>query len=303
MTSPARVTELGDIEIAGPRNAPVIVVLGGISSSRHVTASAADPSPGWWGEFVGPDKTIDTNQFRVVSIDYNASSNASRRVSAWDHAAALARALDNEGIERIRGIVGASYGGTVALAFCVLEPERADRLIVYGAAHESAPIATAHRALQRKVVELGLRAGYGREALVIARGLAITTYSTAKDFADQFRAVDPAERCRNIDERLAEAGEQFADHMTPERFLDLSRSLDTDWVDPTRIRTPTTLIGVVEDALVPLSQLRALESLIGSNCTLEIVSSRHGHDAFLNDIASIAPIVSRALKTPLAIVP
>ena len=303
MTSAVRVTELRDIEIVGPRDAPVVVVLGGISSSRHVTASPADPSPGWWEAFVGPDKTIDTNQFRVASIDYNVPSNGSSRVSAWDHAAALARALDNEGIERIRGIVGASYGGTVALAFCALEPERADRLIVYGAAHESAPIATAHRVLQRKVVELGLRAGYGREALVIARGLAVTTYSTAKDFADQFRAADPGERCDAIDERLAEAGERFAEHMTPERFLDLSRSLDTDWIDPARIRTPTTLIGVVEDALVPLSQLRALASLIGPACTLEIVSSRHGHDAFLNDTASIAPIVSQALKTPLAIVP
>src|SRR5437773_9681989 len=35
-------------EIVGPRGAPVVAVLGGISASRHVTSSVSDPSPGWW---------------------------------------------------------------------------------------------------------------------------------------------------------------------------------------------------------------------------------------------------------------
>jgi len=301
MTCAAIVSEAQDIEIVGPPKAPVVVVLGGISASSHVTASAANPLPGWWNDFVGPGRTIDTDSFRVASIDYRGPSNGSRAFSAYDQASALGRALDAEGIERVHAVVGASYGGTVALAFGVLEPDRADRLIVYGACHESTPITAARRILQRKVVELGLRTGCAEEALVIARGLAVTTYSTAEAFAELFDATDPRERCDGIDEFLVNEGERFAEHVTPERFLELSRSLDTDSIDARRIRTPTTLIGVAEDALVPVSQLRELGRLIGPACTLEIVSSRHGHDAFLNDPAVIAPIVTRALQTSLAI--
>ena len=297
MTCVALVPETQDLEIVGPPNAPVVVVLGGISASSHVTASSANPLPGWWNDFVGPGRTIDTDSFRVASIDYHGTSNGTRALSAYDQARALGRALDAEGIDRVHAVVGASFGGTVALAFGVLEPHRCDRLIVYGACHESAPIATARRVLQRKVVELGIRAGRGKEALVIARGLAITTYSTAEAFADQFDATDPRERCDGIDEFLAVEGQRFAEHVTPERFLELTWSLDTDSIDVRRIRTPTTLIGVAEDALVPIGQLRELADLIGPSCTLQIVSSRHGHDAFLNDPAVIAPIVSRALQT------
>jgi homoserine O-acetyltransferase/O-succinyltransferase len=284
-----------EIEIVGPADAPVIVVLGGISASRHVTESADNPLPGWWSNFVGPRKTIDTRRFRVASIDYHASSAEAGPLSSRDHALALCEALDAEGIDRLHAVVGASYGGTVALAFGALEPDRADHLIVYGAAHESAPIAAAHRILQRKVVELGIRAGLEREALVIARGLATTTYTTAEAFAGRFTAATPYERCDDIDEFLAAEGKRFASHCTPEKFLALSRSLDLDWIDPRSIRTPTTLIGVEEDALVPVSHLRLLADLIGAPCTLEIVNSRYGHDAFLDDPSVIASIVARVL--------
>ncbi|HEU4417372.1 MAG TPA: homoserine O-acetyltransferase, partial [Planctomycetota bacterium] len=41
-------------ERQGPVRAPVVVVLGGISAGRHVSAHAAVPGPGWWQDFVGP---------------------------------------------------------------------------------------------------------------------------------------------------------------------------------------------------------------------------------------------------------
>jgi len=57
-------------EIIGPRGAPVVAVLGGISASKHVASSPSDSSAGWWEDVVGPGRPIDTRQFRVLSIDY-----------------------------------------------------------------------------------------------------------------------------------------------------------------------------------------------------------------------------------------
>ncbi|HEY1315027.1 MAG TPA: hypothetical protein VGE92_14195, partial [Steroidobacteraceae bacterium] len=58
---------LEDAKIAyrliGPENAPVIVVLGGISAHRIVAGAAGE---GWWPEIVGPGLGVDTRHFRVL---------------------------------------------------------------------------------------------------------------------------------------------------------------------------------------------------------------------------------------------
>ena len=127
-------------EIAGPRGAPVIAVLGGISASKHITSSASDPSPGWWEDVVGPGRALDTRRFRVLGIDYVTRGQGSAPVTTTDQAEALAAALDKAGIRSLHALVGASYGGMVALAFGVRYSERARRLIVISAAHESDPM-------------------------------------------------------------------------------------------------------------------------------------------------------------------
>ena len=36
-----------------------LLVLTGLSPSAHAASNAADPSPGWWEEMIGPGKHID----------------------------------------------------------------------------------------------------------------------------------------------------------------------------------------------------------------------------------------------------
>lgn len=290
----------GRLEIVGREGAPVVVVLGGISASSHVTASPENPLPGWWQDFVGEGRPVDTRAYRIASIDYGFSGETGP-ASASDQADDLARALDLEGISEVHAVIGASFGGTVALAFGAQEPERARRLIVYGAGHESAPAATAWRTLQRQIVELGIRANRGREALVLARGLALTTYSTREQHTRRFGTAEPGARFEAIAGYLNEEGERFASSVLPERFVEISRSIDLDRVDARRITAPTTLIGVEEDVLVPPCLLRHLAELIGPNCVLEIVSSPYGHDAFLEDPHCIAGIVASALAAAEAV--
>ena len=130
-------------EIVGPPGAPVIAVLGGISASKHVTSSPADLTPGWWEDVVGPGRAVDTLRFRVLGIDYVTSGKSSAPVTTADQAVAVATALDRAGVRALHAVVGASYGGMVALAFGVAFPARTKRLVVISAAHESDPIATA----------------------------------------------------------------------------------------------------------------------------------------------------------------
>ena len=291
-------------ETTGPPGAPAVVVLGGISASRHVTATESDPRPGWWQPFVGPGKVVDTNRFRVVGIDYLSIGKRNRPLSTHDQAHALVAALDRASIPKVRAIIGASYGGMVALAFGAIAPERVEHIVVIGAAHESTPFSTALRILQRRIVELGIATGKSRDALVIARGLAMTSYASVEEFSSRFGELDDREashRCDAIDAFLSDSGETFAARCTPERFLALSESLDLHKVNPEDVRVATTLIAVEQDTLVPVAQVRELAKRISAPCSLVEISSPHGHDTFLNDPALLAPFVSTCLETQAGI--
>jgi homoserine O-acetyltransferase len=285
-------------EIIGARGAPVIAVLGGISASRHAAASAVDPLPGWWEDVVGPERAIDTAQFRVISIDYVTNDVGMAPVTTADQADALAAALDRAGIRCLHAVIGASYGGMVALAFGVRYPRRAKRLIVISAAHESDPMATALRHLQRRVVDLGSAVGRERDGLAIARGIAMTSYLTARHFEEHIAPGDLNDPLRvegGIGTYLKTRGEQFAEHWTSERYNALSLSLDLHSIRPEEITTPTTVIAVSSDRLVPVSQSRELARRLGGPSQLIELDSSLGHDAFLGDSSRIAPFINELI--------
>ena len=292
-------------EIIGPRGAPVVAVLGGISASRHVASSPSDSSAGWWEDVVGPGRAIDTQRFRVISIDYITSDNQADSVTTLDQAEALAAALDQAGVRTLHAVVGASYGGMVALAFGVRFGARARRLIVISAAHESDPIATALRHLQRRVVALGTAVGRERDGLAIARGIAMTSYLTGQHFEDRIADCDRNDS-RLVEHRIGNylktRGEQFADKWTPERYNALSLSLDLHQIRPEDVTIPTTVIAVSGDRLVPLSQSRELARRLGGPSQLIELDSSLGHDAFLGDSSRIAPFVNELLQLETEVV-
>lgn len=274
-------------ELSGPPAAPVVVVLGGISATRHVTATATDPSEGWWQEQVGPGAAIDTRQVRVLGVDWHTDCDGP--VTTVDQAHAVAATLDTLGIDRIAAFVGASYGGMVALAFAAEFPDRVERLAIVSAAHRSHPMATAHRVIQRRIVELGIAGGLPTVGLALARALGVTTYRTAAEFRDRFDGA------AEVSSYLQHQGDRFASRWDPARYLALSASLDSHQVDPARITTPAALLGVREDTLVPIWQLRELRDGLGGPCRLDEVSSIYGHDAFLKEGAVVSRFLIRAL--------
>ena len=293
-------------EVIGPDGAPLVVALGGISASRHVVATEHDPSPGWWDQVVGPDRAIDTTRLRVLGIDYldggrGSDGRPSRTITTHDQAAAIVAVLDALRVERAHAIVGASYGGMVALAFAECYGHRVDRLIVISAPHEAHPMSTALRSVQRRIVGLGIDTGETREALTLARGLAMTTYRSAQEFASRFDS-QPIERTTNdaifpVEGYLRHHGERFAATWTPERFLALSLSADLHRVDPAAIRTPALLVAAEGDTIVPGEQMQALASLLaGPNRLVELPTTR-GHDAFLAEPEAIGRLLKDSLTT------
>jgi homoserine O-acetyltransferase len=82
----------------------------------------------------------------------------------------------------------------------------------------------------------------------------------------------------------------------PEAFVCLSESIDLHTVDASRIRVPVTLVGILEDQLIPISDLRSLQARLGGGASLVELSSLYGHDAFLKEGAALEPVFARALE-------
>jgi homoserine O-acetyltransferase len=285
--------------LSGNPSGPLVVAMGGISADRFV-ATAGDGSPGWWAGLVGPGAAIDPRRCRIFGLDYAADPTGRTAPSTADQAEILCAALDAAGAERADLVLGASYGGMVALALAEHRPERALRIAAIAAPAAPHPASSAARELQRRCVALGLAAGRGAEALSIARGLAMLTYRTPEEFAARFAGglhSPDTLAASDAGAYLHARGDAYPGVMTPERFLSLSASIDRHRVDPSRIEAPVLVIGAASDRLVPAGQVEALAAAL-PRAQLHLLDSPWGHDMFLKDAPRLAPLVRAFLETP-----
>lgn len=290
--------------LAGAANAPVVAVLGGISAGRKVF----DQTSGWWKDTVGPGKPLDANDFRILGIDFLGGSgdttgprvgqNDFPSISAYDQAAVLASLLSHLHLSKLHAIVGASYGGMVALAFGERYPRLVNRLVVISAADRPHPMATAWRSVQRATVRALAAQGQGAAGLKLARALAMATYRSPQEFKQRFDGGP--KRTENgfvlpVEEYLYARGQAYADSYVPEAFVCLSESIDLHRVEPKHIEVAATLVAVREDQLVPLSDMQSLYQRLAGPKELVEISSSYGHDAFLKENATLQQVFAKAL--------
>ncbi|MGA3157586.1 MAG: homoserine O-succinyltransferase [Steroidobacteraceae bacterium] len=279
--------------LTGKAGQPLIVAIGGISGHRRVF-DPQQPRNGWWHELVGPGRALDSARLRILGIDYLGGSGQSSApavgefwpsLSSYDQATALQALLEHLQLGTVDAIVGASYGAMVALAFGERFPQAVKKLIVISGADRAHPMASAWRCVQRQTVRFAISAGRAAEGLELARALAMSTYRSPEEFAARFSG--PPERSEGrfvlpVEQYLFARGRDYAGRYRAETFLCLSESIDLHRVDATAIRVPTLAIGVREDQLVPLEDMRALVARLPESQLVEI-SSLHGHDAFLKE--------------------
>lgn len=288
--------------LSGEPGMPVVLALGGISATRKVFAPDGGRE-GWWHEVVGPGKALDTQRVAVLGMDYIGGSGATTgpgigetfpSISSHDQAEAIRLLLDHLKIDRLAAIVGASYGGMVALAFGARHPSRVERLVVISAADNAHPMATAWRCVQRNIARLGLTSGCAVPALELARALAMSTYRSPEEFAARFRKPPRMEGERPVfavEEYLVARGRDYAARYRPESFICLSESIDLHQVDATRVTVRTEVVAVREDQLVPIGDMRALTARL-PDARLHEISSLLGHDAFLKEAEQLRAVLS-----------
>ncbi len=131
-----------------------ILVCHALSGDHHAAGVHAedDKQPGWWNNFIGPGKPMDTRRFFVICCNNLGGCHGSTgpmstnpdtgkpygadfplvTVSDWVHS--QARLADQLGIERFAAVVGGSLGGMQALQWAIEYPQRIGHAVVIAAA-------------------------------------------------------------------------------------------------------------------------------------------------------------------------
>ncbi|VGO20739.1 homoserine O-acetyltransferase MetX [Pontiella sulfatireligans] len=159
-----------------------ILIFHALSGSQHVAGFNpevpntgdrwnSECQTGWWDGFVGPGKTIDTDRFFIICVNYFGGCYGSTGPSSInpetgkkyggdfphftfgdivDSQIPLFNAL---GIERFHAAVGSSLGGMLVMNFASRYPERVNRIIPVACGLESTTLTRVHNLEQILAIE------------------------------------------------------------------------------------------------------------------------------------------------------
>ncbi|KAN0064870.1 Serine O-succinyltransferase [Thecaphora frezii] len=199
-----------------PAKDNVILLHTGLSASSHAASTASNPAKGWWEDFIGPNKPLDTNKFFVICTNvlggcYGSTGPSSRDpldpagaayatrfpiLSIFDMVRAQFLLLDHLGIERLYASIGSSMGGMQSLAAAHLERDRVARVVSISGCARSAPASIALRYAQRSVLmsdpnwNRGFYYASGslppHTGMKLARQIATFTYRSGPEWEQRF---------------------------------------------------------------------------------------------------------------------
>ncbi len=291
----------------GDINKPTVVILGGISASQYVADTNIEGIfvKGWWDPLVGYEKAVDLRHYSVLSIDYfdglnglNKDSSQTPFISTFDQASAIKQVIEQLDIFKVAAIIGSSYGGMVALAFAQKFPEHLEKVITICAGNGSDSRNTALRHLQRSILQLSLESGQANRGLELARSLAMLGYRGANELQQRFPneiQVEEKQASFPILSYLENQGKKFAGRFNPQRFINLSLSVDLHQINPENINVDCLLIGIEGDLIVAPEQIQALAKEIGHHAQFSSITSDVGHDGFLKEFGQIAALIQTQL--------
>ncbi|CAE7113301.1 unnamed protein product [Rhizoctonia solani] len=185
----------------------------GLSASSHAASTEMNPAEGWWENFIGPGKAIDTNRYFVICTNVLGGCYGSTGPSSPDPARAGAhyaahfpllsildmvqaqyRLLDHLGIHKLYASVGSSMGAMSSLATAWMHPDRVGRVVSISGTARSSPGSIAMRYAQRSVLMADPNWNNGsyydglppHTGMKLARQIATITYRSGPEWDQRF---------------------------------------------------------------------------------------------------------------------
>jgi homoserine O-acetyltransferase len=195
-----------------------ILITHALSGSHHAAGkySEKDKKAGWWDDFIGEGKAVDTNKYFVISTNVIGSCFGSTSpmnfispgsttryrfkfpvVTIKDMVKAQKILIDSLGITKLRAIIGGSMGGMQALRFAVEYPNFAKDIIPMATTYQTKPYVIAMNKIMIEAVknDTHFKNGnyepqdvkkHGLQGLSIGRMLGFLGYISPQTFDKKF---------------------------------------------------------------------------------------------------------------------
>lgn len=237
-----------------------ILIHTGLSASSHAKSQPKNTKPGWWENFIGPGKYLDTNKFFVICTNvlggcYGSTGPSSRDPGNGDYYGTRfpiitvndmvrsQRELIKKhfGIKKLKCSVGASMGGMQSLAYAWEFPDEVEKVISISGCARSHPYSIALRHCQRQVLMSDSNWNRGfyyngippHVGMKLAREIATVTYRSGPEWEYRFgrnRADEskPAAFCPDflVETYLDHQGEKFCLEYDPNSLLYVLKAMD-----------------------------------------------------------------------------
>ena len=240
-----------------------VVICHALSGDHHCAGIHAltDAKPGWWNNFIGPGKAIDTNHFSVLCANVLGGCQGSSGPSSIDPRTGrpfglafpfvtirdMVRAqkllCDHLGLSSLYAVVGGSMGGMQVLQWGIEYPSFVRRLIPMATTACESAQAIAFNEVGRQAIMQDLdwnrgdypKGGGPRVGLAVARMMAHITYLSDESMDKKFgrrrtgAADNPAYTFDvqfEVESYLRHQGESFINRFDANSYLYISRALD-----------------------------------------------------------------------------
>ena len=278
----------------------------------------------WWGEMLGPGKALDTSRYFIVAANVLGSPYGSAspltvnpdtekpygatfpQITIRDTVRAHHAVLKSLGVKHVVFAIGGSMGGMQVLEWAFMD-DFVQAIIPVAVGGRHSPWCIAWSEAQRQAIFADSNWKGGRyspgagpeNGLAAARMMAMVSYRSApiyqKRFGRKRMHMENHGDVYEVQSYLAYQGEKLVDRFDANCYVQLTNQMDTHDVSKERgeyedvlkaIQQPTLVVGIDSDVLYPLHEQHELATHIPGG-TLEILSSPHGHDAFLIELQAL----------------
>eukprot|EP00930_Biecheleria_cincta_P104534 TRINITY_DN9689_c1_g2_i2.p1 TRINITY_DN9689_c1_g2~~TRINITY_DN9689_c1_g2_i2.p1 ORF type:complete len:523 (-),score=100.74 TRINITY_DN9689_c1_g2_i2:46-1614(-) len=259
----------------------------GMSASSHACSHARNPAPGWWEDYIGPGRPLDTNLFFIICTNnlggcYGSSGPSTidirtgrpfgskfPRFEVHDQVAAQMMLLDHLGIDKVHACVGSSLGGMQSVCAAGDFPDRIGKMVSISACAKSFPGSIAFRHAQRQAIMSDPNWNGGEyydkvlpaDGLRLARQLGTITYRSGQEWQQRFgqnlaKGVDDrwGQGLKNefqIEAYLSHQGNKWVNAYDPNSMLWISKAMDGFSMEKPDKNGKMSLVEGLKDAMMP----------------------------------------------------
>lgn len=322
---------------------PVIWLCHGLSGTAHAAGRYADDPEriGWWEQAIGPGRMLDTDRFCVICSNILGGSGGSSGpatpnpatgrpyaldfpvVTIPDMVRAQVRLMERLEIPQLHSVVGGCLGGSQALTWGQLFPDKVGSVIAIGAtaatsAHSLAFFEVIRQAIRRDPLWAGgdyYAQGQPSAGLTLSGLIGMLFWMTPEAMEERFGrrrkpsspqySLEPEFETQHFLQRIADGVERKFD---PNALLYTTRAMDyfdLQGEQPSLAnalqgyRARTLLVSYQSDWRYPppkVQQLADALELVGVEVAHQTLDSIFGHGAYLYDLQGLAPVVRQFLS-------